>query len=98
MTIRRPKRRSKANITRLRKHIQELLGQTCDSRKLDFRLKIDRTVIQKEDRDNWVFFIVSPDREGVRGDDYADALTAVEMKLRREENEKNVLLLPALPD
>jgi len=42
--------------------------------------------------------VVQPSGKGVRAYDYANTLSDVETKLRRQDREENVLLVPALDD
>jgi hypothetical protein len=86
---------SDKQLQELRGHVQQLLNQECQRRRVDFMLRIvDEAVLEEE----FLHFVVVPDHEGIRAWDYADILTNVEMHLRRDEHVENVLLVPALPD
>lgn len=85
---------SEAQVQELRSHVQELLDAECRRRNVGFMLKIVEEFFQEGEI---LSFIVVPDREGVRAWDYADVLSKVEIKLRREEH-RDLLLVPALPD
>ena len=73
--------------------VQRRLDAYCRDR--DFGLKVRDAVAEVDD---WVHFIVTPDKEGVRAYDYVEALSDVEDELHRDEGEKHVKLVPAVPD
>lgn len=85
--------RTPVQIEALSKHVQELLDTYVLQKGLPFALKVSSEYVWQED---WLYLIVTPDKEGVRAYDYAKALTDVENKLRREEHVEGVLLVPAL--
>ena len=80
-------------VEQLRKHVQELLDLHVRQAGLDFSLKVSDDYVQEED---WLYLVVTADKDGVRAYDYAKALSDVETKLRREEHVEGVLLVPAL--
>ena len=87
------RRPADTDMERLRKHVQELLNARTNRRK--YRLRVSEEV---REEDEWVYFVVSPDREGVSAFDYAGVLSDVEAVLRRDEHVEKVLLVPALAD
>ena len=81
------------DMEKLRKHVQELLNARTNRRR--YRLRVSEEV---REEDEWVYFVVSPDRKGVSAYDYADVLSDVEAVLRRDEHVEKVLLVPAVAD
>lgn len=81
-------------VNELRTRIQGLLEQECRSKAVDFTLKIVEDFLQEGEI---LSFVVIPDHKGVRAYDYADVLTSVESRLRKDDG-LNVLLVPARPD
>ena len=85
---------SQEQIAELGHRIQDLLDQECQARGVGFSLKVRESFILEGEIIN---FIVLPDHQGVRAYDYADVLTKVETKFRKDEG-LNVLLVPARAD
>ena len=85
--------RTPQEIEQLQQQVQEMLDTYVRQEKFGFRLVVSPEYVQQED---WLHLEVMPDREGVRAYEYAEALMAVEKKLRREVNVEHVLLLPPL--
>jgi len=61
----------------------------------DLPLKVSEDGYRLEDE--WVYVVVSPEREDIRAYDHVQALAAIEKELR-ETGYPNVLLVPALDD
>ena len=87
--------RTERQIADLRNRIQQRLDARC--RDIGFHLKVSAIVRRAENQEHWLFFVVVPDTDGVRAYDYAMALADVELELRRNEGEENMLLVPAMP-
>ena len=62
---------------------------------VNYRLEVLDDGLREEDE--WWYVLVRPDRDDVRAYDYYSRLAEAEISLRDEEN-LNVLLVPALPD
>ena len=82
--------RTATEASDLKRHVQELLDEACGE--LGFRLRVSDDGYEEA---GWLYFDVEPDREGVRAYEFADALSQVELKLRRDEGIERVLLVPA---
>jgi hypothetical protein len=80
------------DVEQLKQRVQGLLNE--ESERLGFGLPIHEHYLHE---DEWLYFVVLPDRDDARLYEYANALSNVEMKLR-EEGIENVLLVPSLPE
>ena len=85
--------KTEQEIVQLREHVQQLLDKRMRRKK--YRLQVSRDWRQQEE---WVYFLVKPTRSNVGASDFADALSDVELELRRDEKIEGVLLVPEVGD
>ena len=82
-------------VVRLKQRAQKMLDDYVQQEQFGFHLKVSEEYDRQED--DWLYLVVLPDKDGVPANEYVEALSVVEMRLRRKENE-HVLLVPALVD
>lgn len=82
---------TKSQIDDVLKDVQARLDKHASA---DVSLKVESARLED---DGWLIIVVSPAREGIRAYHYVETLSKVEQELRKEHQDK-VILVPAIAD